>query len=264
MLTGWQSEITLFPGENQLGYVIKYDNDRKELRRTGLVEVRYVRPPLVAGSLPVDVGTCCVGDLTLAVLSSPDSAPSELRVNGVRTDFRTHPKPIRFFGAGIWVLTARGVPVNPEPDRRKPVPVVVWNAERESAPVTVEVNAKAEVKVPKPELRVTYKGGLITADRSPTVNEPKFTFDLKANSDTRFTRVELWQGTGPDSGMEQIAGVSADGAVAVPGGFELTTRPTLTLRQDTVNYIRVLATNDGGTESFAFYVSYVPPPDAAW
>ena len=185
-LTKWQVGITLFPGENLLGYVIKYDNDRKEVRRAGLVEVRYIRPPIVAGGAPVDVGTGAVGDVALAVLSAPDLPPSELRVNGVRTEFRTHPKPVRFFGAGIWLLNARGVPVNPGADRLKPVSVVVWNAERESDSVMVAVKGQAEIKVPPPTIRLAHKGGTIAPDRAlEPVNESKFTFDLKVASETR-------------------------------------------------------------------------------
>ena len=259
--TQWEAGVTLFPGENTLGYVVLYDNDRKELRREGLIDVRYVRPPLVAGGAPVDVGTGTVGDLALAVVSTADAPPSELSVNGARVGFRTHAKPIPLFGAKLWVLTARGVPVPAGADRLKPVAVAVRNAEGESRPVAVAVLGRVEVKVPPPEIRLTRDTGIIAHDQEvPAVGDGRFTFDLRVISESPLTRVEVWYGKSADIGTLQD-GVKAAGAVPAPGGgFELTARPVLNLRPGTENHVRVVASSAGGTATVAFKVSFTPPP----
>ena len=259
--TQWEADITLFPGENKLGYVVMYDNDRKELRREGLIDVRYVRPPLVAGGAPVDVGTGTVGDLALAVVSTPDAPPAELWVNGARVGFRTHAKPIPLFGAKLWVLTARGVPVPAGADRLKPVAVAVRNAEGESRPIAVAVLGRVEVKVPPPEIRLTRDKGIIAHDQEvPAVGDGRFTFDLRVISESPLTRVEVWYGKSADIGTLQD-GVKAAGAVPAPGGgFELTARPVLNLRPGTENHVRVVASSAGGTATVAFKVTFTPPP----
>ena len=259
--TKWDAGITLFPGENQLGYVITYDGDRKELRRAGLVEVRYVRPPVVIGAAPVDVGTGAAGDVALAVVSARDAAPAELWVNGARVGFRTHAKPVQLFGVGLWLIKAEGVPVHPGADRLKPVVAVVRNAERESQPFALEVRGRQEVIIPPPTVRLSHKGNPVTPEQAlPPVGDSSFTFDLKVASETRLTRVEVWYGIGAAIGLEQVGEVKLSDAVAVGGGFELTARPTLRLRAGARNHVRVVASNAGGTVAVAFNVSYAPPP----
>ena len=253
-LTKWEAGVTLFPGENQLGYVVKYDDDRKELRRAGLIDVRYVRPPVVAGAAPIEVGTGAAGDVALAVLSPADAPPSELWVNGARVAVRTAAKPVRLFGATLWPVAAAGVPVNPGADRLKPVAVVVRNAEAESRAVSAKVSGREEVKVPPPAIRLMHQGGLIASGQElPPVSEPGFAFDLSVTSEAKLTRVEVWHGRGANSGLEAVGALRA-------GGLELAARPALKLRPGTANYVRVVASNSGGTTTAVFNVSYVPPP----
>ncbi|MFM8274427.1 MAG: WD40 repeat domain-containing protein, partial [Gemmata sp.] len=94
----WDAEVTLFPGENQIGYVVRYDDDRKQARSANFVNVRYARPPRVLGAAPVDVGTAAVGAATVAAVSARDAVPTELWVNGARAALQTHTRPVVLFG----------------------------------------------------------------------------------------------------------------------------------------------------------------------
>ena len=260
-LTQWEAGITLFPGENKLGYVVLYDNDRKELRREGLIDVRYVRPPLVAGGAPLDVDTGTVGDLALAVVSTPDAPPSELWVNGARVGFRMHAKPLKVFGAGLWVVAAPGVPVPAGADRLKPVAVAVRNAEGGSRPVPIAVLGRVEINVPPPEIRLTRDTSIIAHEQVlAPVGDGRFAFDLRVLSETRPTRVEVWHGPS-EAALELVAVLKTAEAVAAPGGgFELAARPVLNLRAGPANSVRVIASSAGGMATVAFKVSYTPPP----
>ncbi len=254
-LPKWDAAITLFPGVNQLGYVVKYDGGRKELRRAGLIDVRYERPPVVAGAAKVEVGTGGAGNMALAVLSPPDAAPAELWVNGARVAFRTSAKPVRVFGATLWPVTAAGVPVNPGPERLRPVTVAVRTGEGASQPVAVEVSGREEVKIAPPTIRLTYKDSPLSPDQElPPVGDRQFAFELNVTSEVKLTRVEVWHGVGAATGLERVD------AGAAPGGSELSARQALRLRPGTANYVRVVAANDGGASAVAFTVSYVPPP----
>ncbi len=259
-LTRWDAGVTLFPGENQLGYVIKYDDDRKEFR-AGLARVEYVRPPLVVGGAPVEVGTGAVGTVALAVVSAPDAAPMGLSVNGSVVGARTHARPFRLFGAGLWVVTARGVAVKPGANRLTPIPAVVRNLEAPSRELALEVRGEPERVTPAPTIRLTHKGKAIAPDQGlPPIGYSNFDLDLKVSSETRLTRVEILRGAGPAADLEAVPGVKAADAGAVAGGFELNAKQTIGLRPGAANYVRVVASNDGGTAEVAFYVSYAPPP----
>jgi hypothetical protein len=258
-LTKWQAGVTLFPGVNQLGYVVSYDEDRKELRRAGLIDVRYVRPPSVVGAGTLDVGTGTTGAVNLAVLSAPDAPPSELWINGARVGFRASDKPVRFFGAAFWPLRADGVAVRPGADRLKPVAVMVRNAEQGSAPINLEVIGREEVKRAPPVLHLTRNGAAIgDGQELPPVGEAAFKLSLKATSETRFTKLELWHEIGGAPG-DAMSGVKLADAVAGPDGFTLAALPEVRLRPGADNRIRVVATNESGSTEVAFRVSYTPP-----
>ena len=159
--TGWSAEVTLFPGANHLGYVVRYDDNRKELRQVRMREVRYVRPPVVLGG-SLSIGTADSGTMNLAVASAPESAP-ELEVNGKSVGVSTTRKPLRVFGASLWMLTAPGVSANPDRERLDPVKVVVSNGEGTSGKVDVKVEGEERVVIVEPTLVLTYSGGTIPA-----------------------------------------------------------------------------------------------------
>ena len=256
----WAAPLTLFPGTNELGYVVSYDDGRKELRRAGLAEVRYVRPPMIVGAAPLDVDTGTVGTLRLAVLSAPDAAPSEVWVNGVRVGFSASAKPGRVFGAAVWAVRAEGVAVPAGADRLKPVAVTVRTAEGASAPASVEVRGRAEGKVSPPAIRLSHAGRTIHPDRSPqAVDEQTFKFDLRVTSETRLTKVEVWHGGLGDGPAEPVRGIKLADAVPGPDGVVLAAAPELRLRPGAENRVRVVAANEGGSAEVAFLVSYTPP-----
>src|SRR5262249_22270785 len=145
-LTKWEAGITLFPGLNSLGYVIKYDDDRQELRREDLIDVRYLQTPVIAGTSSVNAEDKSIGDLTLAVLS-PREAPTELWVGANRVQFRPLAKPFTLFGTSLWILQANGVSVNDGEQRLKQLAVGVRNADGESTRVNVDVLGDLKVKV---------------------------------------------------------------------------------------------------------------------
>jgi hypothetical protein len=260
MRTRWEAGVTLFPGENQIGYAIRYDEDRKTLRRSGFVEVRYASQPVVVGAAPVDVGTGTVGAVALAVVSSPDLPPTQLWVNDGRAEFRTPTKPLHLFGAAIWPVWSAGVAVPPGADRLKPVGVVVRNAELDGPRVSVAVLGRAEVKVVPPTIRLAHKGGAIAPDQLvPPVSAAQFPFDLEVTSETRLTKVEVWHAPGAAVDGKLVPGVKLVDAVAAPGGFVLTARPELRLRPGPENHVRVVAANETGSAEVSFLVSYTPP-----
>jgi WD40 repeat protein len=260
-LTGWEAGVTLFPGENQLGYVVAYDDGRKEMRRAGLVEVKYVRPPVLLGFTPLEIGTGASGTMTVAVASATQNAP-ELLVNGAPVGVRALKKPVRLFGVPVWVLTASGAPANRGGDRLQPVPVFARNVEADGSVIRVLVSGREVKELAPPSVLLKYAGGVIGSDRLQPVGRPDFTFDLRVRSDTRLTRVEVRHGTGPTGKLEPVGGVSAENAVRAGSGFELTARPTVRLRPGADNYIQVLATNGGEMISSGFYATFTP--EAAW
>jgi hypothetical protein len=258
--TRWEARVTLFPGENQIGFAIGYDEDRQALRRTGLAEVRYVRPPVVAGAAPLDVGTGNIGALAMAVVSAPDLPPSQLWVNDGRVAFRTSARPFKVFGASIWPVRAEGVAVPPGADRLRPVGVLVRNAELESQRVPVAVLGQAAMKVVPPTIRLTHRGGTIAPDQLvPPVGAELFAFDLEVKSQTRLTKVEVWHAPGAAAASKLVGGVDVRKAVAGADGFVFAARPELRLRPGPENLVRVVAVNESGSAEVSFLVSYTPP-----
>jgi hypothetical protein len=259
-LTRWDAGITLFPGVNSLGYVVKYDNDRQEVRNEDLIDVEYRRLPIIAGALPVNAEGKSIGDLTLAVLSQ-GAAPTELWVGANRVQFRTFAKPFSLFGTPLWVVQANGVSVNDDQQRLKQLAVGVRNADGESQRVNVAVLGNLQAKVPAPEIRLSRNGSSIPdGEELPTVGDPMFRFEMKLISETRLTRVELWQGVKNNPTGEEVGKFDPAAAVEVPGGgFELRATPILRLRAG-LNTVRVVTTNGGNETTTSFRVSYNPPP----
>jgi WD40 repeat protein len=255
----WQAGVALFPGENLLGYVVSYDGGRQELRREGLFPVRYARRPVIAGAAPVDAGAGATGNLALAVLSG--DPPGELWVGGERVGFRPPSRPLRLFGAPVWVLRAGGVPVAPRGERLKQLAVAVRTAEGESRRVGVAVLGAPPKPAPPPLIQLGYSGGSVSAGQPlGPVGEQAFRFALKLTSESRLARLEVWHAAGGDATGEVVGGLNpAAAAAAAGGGFELTAAPALRLRPG-VNRVRVVAANAGGESSVAFTVSYTPPP----
>ncbi len=258
-LTAWAAGVTLFPGLNQLGYIIKYDDDRKEFR-SGLIAVKYAPLPLLLGGTPLEIGTGTSGTMSLVVVSAAE-APPELLVHGAPISDRTTKKPLRVFGVPVWVLTAAGVPANPGADRLEPVSVLVRNTESAGRVFRIAVRGEDIKKVAPPTIQLKYAGGAIAPDRPlPPVGEPDFPFEMQIRSDARLTRVEVWLGAGPDAKLELVPGVSAASAVPAGEGFALSARPIVRLRPGAGNYVRVVAANGGEPVAVAFYATHTPPP----
>ncbi|MBM3982522.1 MAG: hypothetical protein FJ304_20075 [Planctomycetes bacterium] len=257
-LTKWDAGLTLFPGVNELGYVVYYDDGRKELRRAELVEVRYVRAPVVVGASALDIGAGNVGPASLAVLAPADVPPSELWASGTRADARVMPRPFKLFGAAVWVVRAGAVGARTGADRLEPVPVIVRNADGDSAAARVAVVGKVDAKAAPPTLRLTHTGGLIAPDQSINTGEPTFRIDWEAHSDTRPGGVEVWHaGAGGRAELVASANVTEGGA---PGRFTRAGRADVRLRPGAENRVRVVVTTVSGTAETAFLVNYTPPP----
>jgi WD40 repeat protein len=253
-LTKWDARLSLYPGENWLGYVIKYDGDREEVRYDALLPVWYLRPPMIAAAAPIDAGAGAAGDLTLAAVSA-DVPPTELWVNNTRVGFQPRPTPLFLLGMPVWTLQARSVSVNDGEQRLKQLSVAVLNDDGASGRVNVSVLGAPPRTAPPPEIRLTYNGGGITEQVSP-VGERDFRFDLRLISETPLTRVEVWHGVGSNP-AEEVGRVNPAAGVAVPGGFELTAAPQLRLRPG-LNRVRVIASNGGQVAEASFAVSYAP------
>jgi WD40 repeat protein len=251
-LTAWAAELTLFPGGNQLGYVVRYDSGQKEMLRANLVEVQYRPAPAVLGGGPLEVGLGHSGPLGVVVASGGDDAP-ELLVTGVAVGARVGPRA-RVFGLPVWAVTAPDAPANPEPDRLKPVSVSVRTSEGTSAAARVDVTGAEKPKPPPaPTLAVQYSGGPIAhnAQLTPT-GDPDFTFSLRGRSEVPLTRVEVWHGAGPNEKLEPVA-------VGGPFDTEASASPKVRLRPGAANFIKVVAANGGDPVEVGFSVTYVPP-----
>lgn len=259
-LTAWDAGVTLFPGVNELGYVVRYDADRKELRKTELVEVRYVRPPVVAASSELDIGTGNVGAVDLAVFAPADAPPNELWANGNRTDLRVRPTPFFLVGVELWLVRADGIGARVGADRLKPVPVVVNNADGTSNGLNVSVVAKEDAKGAPPALRLTHNRGPILPDqRALEVGDAAFRFDLEIVSETPLATLEVWHAVNGGRG-ELIGTAKPTDAVGAPGRFVLSAPISARLRPGAGNRIRVVAANQSGPSETAFQISYTPPP----
>jgi WD40 repeat protein len=257
-LTKWDAGLTLFPGVNELGYVVYYDDGRKELRRAELVEVRYVRAPVVVGTSALDIGTGNVGPASLAVLAPADVPPSELWASGNRADARVMPRPFKLFGASVWVVRAGAVGARAGADRLEPVPVVVRNADGDSPAARVAVVGKVDAKAAPPTLRLAHTGGLVTTDQTINTGEPTFRIDWESLSDTRAGAVEVWHaGAGGRAELVACANVTEGGA---PGRFVRAGHADVRLRPGAENRLRVVASNESGTTETAFLVNYTPHP----
>jgi hypothetical protein len=260
-LTAWDAAVTLFPGENLLGYSVSYDDGRKEFRQSGVAGVRYVRAPVVLGASPIDVGTGTTGDVVVVVQSPADLPPTELEIAGSRVGFAGPGRAFRVFGVGLWAVAARGVAVNTGADRLKPVPLMVRNPEAQSRALQAEVRGQIEKPARPPVLRLTRNGKTISPDQGlPPVGAPQFAFDLRVSADAPLTRVEVWHGVG-GAAPERVSALKVADAVPAPaGGVILTARPEVRLRAGAANRIRVVAVGDGGQAEAEFTVSYAPPP----
>lgn len=251
-LTTWTADLTLFPGGNQLGYVVRYDSGVKDQLFANLVEVHLKQVPVILGGGPLAIDTADAGPLGVAVVSA--ASPPELRVDGAAVGASAGRKPVRVFGASVWAVAAPSAPARPEPKRlQEPVAVVAHNSEGESAAIEVKVEGVKRVVIAPPVVAVRYGGGPIAhGDVLSPTNDPNFTFELLARSDVPLARAEVWHGASADGPFERVEG-------AAPGKT-VSARPTVRLRPGAGNYVKVVVANGGAPVEVGFHLTYLPPP----
>ncbi len=255
----WQSPVELVPGTNRLVLVVK--NEWKEARLRG-DEVRFVRPPVVAGVAPVAARGADVGDVLAAVVAPAELPPDRLTLDGRDLDARVVGAPVDVFGVGVWWLRADAVPLAAAGALPKAVRVAAHNADGDGDAIEVAVIPKKVEPPPPPPPAV-----LVTAGRDATpvaggatlqTDEPTFPLGLRVTSAAKLTEVVVRLPGAAPGQPDRVPGVSAD--QAADGGRVLAAAPAVALREG-VNVFEVSASN--GTSSptvVRFSVSYTPPP----
>jgi len=251
----WASDVELAPGDNRLSLAVA--NEWKQVRLRSR-EVRYVRPPVVVGVVPIAARGANVGDVLAAVVSPAELPPDRLTLDGRPLAARAHGSVV-VFGVGFWWLRAEAVPLAAGGALPQAVRVAAGNADGEGDAVEATVipvpMAPPPPPPPPPPTIVVTAGkdaAVVGAGAALRTDEPEFAFGLRVTSAAKLTRVAVLR-------PEEVPGVSAEKAVAADGGFALAAAPTVTLREG-VNTFEVTASNGLTPSEFRFSVSYTPPP----
>lgn len=254
----WKSAVELAPGANRLALVVK--NEWKEVR-CAECEVRYVRPPVVAGVAPVAARAGDVGDVLAAVVAPAELPPARLTLDGRPLDARPAGPPLEVFGVGVWWLKADAVPLAAAGAVPKAVRVAAVNADGAGDELEVTVIPKKEEPPPPPPPVVVVTAGpeVIAPGANLQTDEPEFALGLRVTSTAKLTEVTIRFVEALPGQPDRVPGVSAEKAVEAPGGFELAAAPTVALREG-VNAFEVTAANGGSPTVVRFSVSYTPPP----
>lgn len=250
----WRASVSLTPGLNRLGVVIR--NQFREVRKGSLAVVEFVRPPVLVAVPPVNAGVARVAPVVVTGLTPAGAVPTELLVNGMAVGFKPVAPPVRLLGLDLWTLRAEGIPVMTGDQPLEKLAVTVRNPDGQSGVRETKVVVMKPVPTPPPVINLSRGDAPLGEDQMS--NKATFTFRLHISSMTPLNRVEVWHGNGREVRMEPLPGIDPTKARAVPGGVELELTPTVELRSGP-NRFRVVAANSGGESATEFRVSYTQP-----
>jgi hypothetical protein len=255
----WEATIRLFPGENRVVLVV--GNPWKQVRLP-VRAVRFLRPPVVASVEPIAARGAGVGDVVAVVASPGTLPPQRVTVAGRAMNVKPSAGPVTVCGVALWRVKVEAVPLETDGALPKTVRVSAGNADGDGAAVEVGVIPKAAPPPPPPP-QITVTGGperaVLAAGDNLRTDQPRLGIGVKVKSVAKLTRVELRRTDAVPGQQDQVPGLDAAAAVAVPDGFELTASPEVPLREG-VNQFEVVATTADARVTFPFSVSFTPPP----
>ncbi len=255
----WTSTIELAPGMNKIGLVIG-----NEWKKVNFVtrEVRYIRPPVVLGVAPIQARGANVGDLSVAVLSSPNLPPDQFTLADRPHRWTRMHGPYELGGTSVWWLRAESIPLEIDGVLPETVRVAVRNADGASQTVEANVIPKPMAPVPPPPppptLSVTTGPDQtpITSGATIRTDQARFGFGVKITSVAKLVRVDFRR-TGQ---TERISGLSLDAMTATPAGFLISAKDRKVSLREGVNAFELEIATEREVMTFPFTVSYTPPP----
>jgi hypothetical protein len=241
--------VALHPGANRIQ--VRFANEWGAVWTSEAVELRYLRPPVVAGlNAPRETKEPFV-DLEARVRSSLALLPQSVRVE-VNGQERQVEAAVQQAEPGTWAVRVKGVPLDASPKEgeagRNEIQLAVENADGPCPALGTTVVLYRPLK-PPPTITV-----LLPRD-DITVHQPTQSVKFRVSSTSPLRKVVLIR----EGGEPVAADVSALRPDA-SGQFELTAELEARLGRD-LNTLRIVATNDGGeATSPPLHVTYPDRP----